>query len=114
MQLVTQQGYGRHPSGKTQQAMLTAAVTRREALPGYVPACNSAPVSFHCSYLVGRPETETEETGELTACAQEAIQAAAGCEESSYPGGKRKENNKTQRRLLFAQHHLSYKDSLLV
>ena len=86
---------------------------RKEVFPRYVSAYNNAPFSFYCSYLVARPETETEETGEQTAYDQEAIQAAAGCEESSYPTGKSKGNNKTQRCLLFTQHHLSCKASLL-
>lgn len=86
---------------------------RRQVGPRCASAYNNAPFSFPCSYLVAPPETETEETGELTACVQEAIQAAAGCEESSYPTGKSKGNNKTQRCLLFAHHHLSYKASLL-
>lgn len=86
---------------------------RREIFARYVCVYNNAPFSFYCTYLVAQPETETEETEELTAYDQEAIQAAAGCEESSYPTGKSKGNNRNQRCLLFTQYHLYYKASLL-
>lgn len=100
------EGARHHQDGEIKQGSLKARVRRREALPGYVPTYYKAPFGFGCSYLVGLPGTEREETGELTACDQGAIPAAAGCEESSYPAGKSKGNSNAQRRLLFTQHHL--------
>lgn len=100
------EGARHHQDGEIEQGSLKARVRRREALPGYVPTYYNAPFGFGCSYLVALPGTEREETGELTACDQGAIPAAAGYEESSYPMGKRKGNSNAQRRLLFTQHHL--------
>lgn len=100
------EGARHHQDGEIEQGSLKASVRRREALPGYVPRYYNAPFGFGCSYLVALPGTEREETGELTACDQGAIPAAAGYGESSYPTGKSKGNSNAQRRLLFTQHHL--------
>lgn len=68
----------------------------------------SAFLSFPFSYLVVLPGTGTEGTGGLTACAQEATPAAAGCAESSCPAEKKsKGNNKTQGFMLLTQHLLT-------
>lgn len=59
--------------------------------------------------------TETEETGELTAYDQEAIQAAARCEESSYPmGGENKGKNKTQMSALHTAYRGAGNQNLVV
>lgn len=100
------EGARHHQDGEIEQGSLKASVRRREALPGYVPRYYNAPFGFGCSYLVALPGTEREETGELTACDQGAIPAAAGYGESSYPTGKSKGNSNAQRHLLFTQHHL--------
>lgn len=64
--------------------------TRNEVFPKYLSI----------SYLVVLPETGTEGTGGLTACAQGATPAAAGCGGSSCPTENSKGNNETQGFLL--------------
>jgi len=96
--LVTQ-----HRAGETQRQRLKATGGRKDG-SSYV-GIYGWQCPFHCSYLAALPGTGRGGTGGRTACGREAIRAAAGCGESSYPTGKA--NNKAQRCQFSAQHHLS-------